>query len=48
MFPDHMDMVRDWDKLGFVVNIGRPGHPRFAEMERRLPRDPPRPPPKPK
>ncbi len=40
-FPDHMDMLRDWDKLGFILDQGEPGRPRFVEVARRLPRPAP-------
>jgi hypothetical protein len=39
-FADDVDMVRLWNRLGFVVNTGTADQPRFIEVERRLPRDP--------
>ena len=41
-FADHLEMVRDWDKLGFVLDVGTPGDPRFVEGARTLPRPPPK------
>jgi hypothetical protein len=41
-FADDLEMVRRWDLLGFVYNIGTDADPHFVEVERRLPRpDPP-------
>jgi hypothetical protein len=37
-FPDHLEMVRNWAKLGFVLDVGKPGAPRFVEVSRTLPR----------
>ncbi len=37
-FSDHLEMVRKWDKLGFVLDIGEPDVPRFVEVARTLPR----------
>ena len=42
-FPDHMEMLRDWDKLGFVLDVGKSGDPRFVEVSRKLPRAPAKP-----
>jgi hypothetical protein len=39
-FADNMEMLRDWDKLGFVLDVGKRGDPRFVEVSRRLPRPP--------
>ena len=39
-FVDYMEMLRDWDKLGFVFDVGKPGAPQFIEVARRLPRPP--------
>jgi hypothetical protein len=39
-FADHMEMLRDWDKLGFVLDVGKPGRPQFVEVSRKLPRPP--------
>ena len=36
-FPDHMEMQRDWDKLGFVFDKGKKGASQFVEVSRRLP-----------
>ncbi len=36
-FPDHMDMQRDWDKLGFIIEKARDGASQFVEVGRRLP-----------
>jgi L-lysine epsilon oxidase C-terminal domain len=38
-FADHLEMVRNWDKLGFVLDVGKPGDPRFVEVARTLSRD---------
>jgi hypothetical protein len=38
-----MEMLRDWDKLGFVLDVGKPGDPRFVEVSRKLPRAPAKP-----
>ena len=41
-FADDLEMVKRWDQLGFVYNIGTQNKPHFVEVERRLPRpDPP-------
>jgi hypothetical protein len=37
-FPDNLQMVEQWHKLGFVFNIGTDEKPHFVEVERRLPR----------
>ncbi len=37
-FADHLEMLRNWDKLGFVLDVGNPGDPRFVEVARTLPR----------
>jgi hypothetical protein len=37
-FADHREMVQNWDKLGFVLDVGKPGDPRFVEVARTLPR----------
>jgi len=37
-FADHLEMLRDWDKLGFVLDVGKPGDSRFVEVARTLPR----------
>ncbi len=37
-FADNLEMLRDWHKLGFVFNIGKPADPRFVEVARTLPR----------
>lgn len=37
-FADHLEMVRNWDKLGFVLDVGKPGDPRFVEVARTLSR----------
>jgi hypothetical protein len=37
-FTDHLEMVRNWAKLGFVLDVGKPGAPRFVEVSRTLPR----------
>ena len=29
-FADHLEMLRNWDKLGFVLDVGKPGDPRFV------------------
>ncbi|WP_376960785.1 LodA/GoxA family CTQ-dependent oxidase [Azospirillum sp. A26] len=39
-FADDLDMVKLWDQLGFVFNIGTDGDPYFVEVARRLPRTP--------
>ncbi|HEY2892227.1 MAG TPA: LodA/GoxA family CTQ-dependent oxidase [Dongiaceae bacterium] len=36
-FPDHMEMQRHWDKLGFVFDKGKKGATQFVEVSRRLP-----------
>jgi len=36
-FPDHLEMQRDWDKLGFVFDKGKKGASQFVEVSRRLP-----------
>src|SRR5271169_2653157 len=38
MFANHLEMLRDWDKLGFVLDTGEPGKPRFVEVSRLLAR----------
>ncbi|HTW70454.1 MAG TPA: LodA/GoxA family CTQ-dependent oxidase [Acetobacteraceae bacterium] len=40
-FADDLDMVKLWDQLGFVFNIGTADDPHFVEVERRLPRPDP-------
>ncbi|MBV8136320.1 MAG: LodA/GoxA family CTQ-dependent oxidase [Deltaproteobacteria bacterium] len=41
-FAEDLEMVKRWDQLGFVYNIGSKDKPHFVEVERRLPRpDPP-------
>jgi L-lysine epsilon oxidase-like protein len=42
-FADHMDMLRNWSRLGFVMNRGTPEAPRFVEVARTLPRAPSKP-----
>jgi hypothetical protein len=37
-FADHLEMLRNWDKLGFVLDVGKPDDPRFVEVARTLPR----------
>jgi hypothetical protein len=37
-FADHLEMLRNWDKLGFVLDIGKPDDPRFVEVARTLAR----------
>jgi hypothetical protein len=37
-FADDLQMVKLWDRLGFVVNTSTAEKPRFIEVERRLPR----------
>ncbi|MEZ5832192.1 MAG: LodA/GoxA family CTQ-dependent oxidase [Dongiaceae bacterium] len=37
-FADHLEMLRHWDKLGFVLDLGKPGSPRFVEVARTLAR----------
>ena len=37
-FADHLEMLRNWDKLGFVLDIGQPDNPRFVEVARMLTR----------
>jgi hypothetical protein len=37
-FTDNLEMLRNWDKLGFVLDVGEPGEPRFVEVTRTLPR----------
>lgn len=39
-FSDDIDMVKFWDKLGFVFNFGSDESPDFQETERVLPREP--------
>lgn len=39
-FADDLDMVKLWDQLGFVYNIGTAADPHFVEVARRLPRTP--------
>jgi len=41
-FTDALEMLRSWDKLGFVLNVGKPSAPRFVEVARTLPRPPSR------
>jgi hypothetical protein len=41
-FPNHLQMLADWDKLGFVLNTGEPGKPRFVEVSRLLARTAPK------
>ncbi len=36
-FPDHLEMQRDWSKLGFVYKRTEAGAPQFVEVSRRLP-----------
>ncbi len=36
-FPDHMQMQRDWDKLGFIIAKTKDGASQFVEVSRRLP-----------
>ena len=38
-FADDLDMVKLWDQLGFVYNIGSDADPHFVEVERLLPRE---------
>jgi hypothetical protein len=42
-FGDHMEMLRDWDKLGFVMDLGKNGKPQFVEVSRKLPHPPAKP-----
>ncbi len=42
-FADHMEMLRSWDQLGFVMDVGKPGAPQFVEVSRKLPRPPVKP-----
>lgn len=35
-FNKNTDMVEDWDKLGFVFNVGTPETPNFVEVQRTL------------
>jgi hypothetical protein len=37
-FADNMEMLRKWDQLGFVLDVGDSGNPRFVEVARTLPR----------
>ncbi len=37
-FADNLEMLRNWDRLGFVLGTDDPGHPRFVEVARTLPR----------
>jgi len=37
-FADHLEMLRNWDKLGFVLDIGKPDDPQFVEVARTLAR----------
>jgi hypothetical protein len=37
-FADNVEMVMNWDKLGFVYNVGSTSQPNFVEVERTLPR----------
>jgi len=37
-FADHLEMLRNWDKLGFVLDIGKPDDPQFVEVARTLTR----------
>jgi hypothetical protein len=37
-FSNHLEMVQNWDKLGFVLNVGKAGAPRFVEVARTLAR----------
>jgi hypothetical protein len=37
-FADHLEMLANWDKLGFVLDAGEPGNPRFVEVARLLAR----------
>jgi L-Lysine epsilon oxidase N-terminal/L-lysine epsilon oxidase C-terminal domain len=39
-FADHLEMLRSWDKLGFVLDVGQPGTPQFVEVGRKLSRTP--------
>jgi hypothetical protein len=39
-FTDHMEMLRNWHQLGFVMDLGMPGAPQFVEVQRKLPRPP--------
>jgi hypothetical protein len=41
-FADHLEMLQNWDKLGFVLSVGKPGAPRFVEVARTLPRSMPK------
>jgi len=36
-FPDHLEMQRDWSRLGFVVERKKDGASQFVEVARRLP-----------
>jgi|HubBroStandDraft_1064217.scaffolds.fasta_scaffold00065_48 hypothetical protein len=38
-FADDLEMVSQWDRLGFVYNFGSETDPRFFEVARLLPRD---------
>lgn len=35
-FADHLEMLRNWDKLGFVLDVGKPDDPQFVEVARTL------------
>jgi L-Lysine epsilon oxidase N-terminal/L-lysine epsilon oxidase C-terminal domain len=39
-FGMDIQMVSGWKDLGFVIDQGTPGHPRFVEVQRNLPRPP--------
>jgi len=39
-FANHLEMLANWDKLGFVLDMGEPGKPRFVEVSRLLSREP--------
>jgi len=41
VFPSHVEMVENWDKLGFVLDQGEAGAPKFVEVARTLPRSKP-------
>lgn len=36
-FPDHLEMQRDWSRLGFVFKRTKDGASQFVEVQRRLP-----------
>lgn len=38
VFPRHIEMVENWDKLGFVFDSGDADGPKFVEVARTLPR----------